>query len=76
MDDAFTTITFRVNYRKGKEMIDKCIACQAVGNRPEPMKIAPAEDRLWTTAAIDFYGLIPGTGQYIIVVIDTHYKFS
>ena len=62
---------------KVKEMIDKCIACQAVGdsNHPEPMKLTPTEDKPWTTVAIDFYGPIPRTGEYLMVVIDTYSKF-
>ena len=56
-------------------MVQKCIACQAVGNNLEPMEITPTEDQPWTSVAIDFYGPVPRTGQYLLVVIDTYSKF-
>ncbi|CAB3986493.1 Transposon Ty3-I Gag-Pol poly [Paramuricea clavata] len=60
-----------------KEMVDKCIPCQAVGHgdNPGPMKIRPTEDKPWTSVAIDFYGPVHRTGQYLLVVIDTYSKF-
>ena len=63
--------------KRVKEMVDKCIPCQSVGhgNNPEPMKITPTEDKPWTSVAIDFYGPVPRTGQYLLVVIDTYSKF-
>ena len=63
--------------KRVKDMVDKCIACQSVGkgNNPEPMKITPTEDKPWTSIAIDFYGPVPRTGQYLLVVIDTYSKF-
>ncbi|CAB3987364.1 PREDICTED: uncharacterized protein K02A2.6-like [Paramuricea clavata] len=39
------------------------------------MKITPTEDKPWTSVAIDFYGPVPRTGQYLLVVIDTYSKF-
>ena len=63
--------------RRVREMVDKCIACQSVGNsnNREPMEITPTEDKPWTSIAIDFYGPIPKTRQYVLVVIDTYSKF-
>ena len=58
-------------------MIEKCIACQAVGqgNSPQPMEITPTLDTPWESVAIDFYGPIPQTGEYLLVVVDTYSKF-
>ena len=42
---------------------------------PEPMEITPTSDTPWSSLAIDFYGLIPNTGQYLLVVVDTYSKF-
>jgi hypothetical protein len=39
------------------------------------MKITPTEDKPWTSVAIDFYGPVPRTEQYLLVVIDTYSKF-
>ena len=63
--------------KRVKEMVDKCIACQSAGNsnNPEPMQITPTKHKPWTSVAIDFYGPIPRTGQYLLVVIDTYSKF-
>ena len=60
-----------------QELIEKCIPCQAVGrgNPPEPMGTPPTEDTPWDTVAIDFYGPIPQTGQYLLVVTDLYSKF-
>ena len=62
---------------KVKELIEKCIACQAVGqgNPPEPLKITPTVDTPWTELAIDFLGPIPQTGKYLLVIVDTYTKF-
>ena len=59
---------------KVKKMI---VACQAVGtnNPPEPMRITPTATEPWQSLAIDFYGPIPRSGQYLLVVIDTYSKF-
>ena len=59
------------------DMIDNCIACQAVGrqNPPEPMEIQPTECTPWETVAIDFYGPIPQVNKYLLVVTDTYSKF-
>ena len=59
------------------EMIDKCVACQAVGpsSAPQPMELTPTSDTPWESVAIDFYGPIPQTGEYLLVVIDTYSKF-
>ena len=63
--------------KRVKEMVDKYIPCQSVGhgNNPEPMKITPTEDKPWTSVAIDFYGPVLRTGQYLVVVIDTYSQF-
>ena len=63
--------------KRVREIVDKCIACQSVGNsnNREPMEITPTEDKPWSSIAIDFYGPIPRTGQYLLVVIDTYSKF-
>ena len=62
---------------KVKKMIENCAACQAVGpsNSPEPMRITPTATEPWQSLAIDFYGLIPRSRQYLLVVIDTYSKF-
>ena len=39
------------------------------------MRITPTEDKPWTSVAIDFYGPVPRTSQYLLVVIDTYSKF-
>ena len=63
--------------KRVQEMIDKCVACQAVGqgNSPQPMEITPTSDAPWESVAIDFYGPIPQTGEYLLVVVDTYSKF-
>ena len=63
--------------KRVREMVDKCIACQTVGNGNnwEPMEMTPTlatEDKPWTSIAIDFYGPIPRTGQYLLVGTDTY----
>ena len=62
---------------KAKKMIENCVACQAVGpnNSHEPMRITPTATEAWQSLAIDFYGPIPRSGQYLLVVIDTYSKF-
>ena len=62
---------------KVKKMIENCAACQAVGpsNSPEPMRITPTAIEPWQNLAIDFYGPVPRSGQYLLVVIDTYSKF-
>ena len=62
---------------KVKTMIENCIACQAVGpdNPPEPMRITPTSTEPWQSLAVDFYGPIPHSGQYLLVVVDTYSKF-
>ena len=62
---------------KVKELIENCIAFQAVGqgNPPEPLKITPTEDTPWTELAIDFFGPIPQSEKYLIVIIDNYTKF-
>ena len=60
-----------------KQMIESCAACQAVGpsNSPKPMRITPTATEPWQSLAIDFYGPVPRSGQYLLVVIDTYSKF-
>ena len=56
---------------KVKKMIENCGACQPVGpsNSPEPMRITPTATEPWQSLAIDFYGPVPRSGQYLLVVI-------
>ena len=64
--------------QKVKDMIDKCIACQDIGqsNPPEPMKLTPTDNISWNSVAIDFYGPIPNTTtQYLLVCMDLYSKF-
>ena len=64
--------------QKVKDMIDKCIAYQAIGqsNRPEPMKLTPTDSIPWNSVATDFYGQIPNTTtQYLLVCTDLYSKF-
>ena len=62
---------------KARELVENCIACQAVGkaNSPEPMQITPTVDIPWHTVAIDFHGPITNTQKYLLVVTDLHSKF-
>jgi hypothetical protein len=39
------------------------------------MQITLTGEEPWTSIAIDFYGPIPRTGQYLLAVIDTYSKF-
>ena len=60
-----------------REIVGKCVPCQAVGQKspPEPMEITPTSDTPWSSLAIDVYGPIPNTGQYLLVVVITYSKF-
>ena len=62
---------------KVREVIENCVACQAVGNAnsPEPMQITPTVDIPWYTVAIDFHGPITNTQQYLLVVTDLYSNF-
>ena len=62
---------------KVQEIVEKCVPCQAVGQKspPEPMEITPTPDTPWSSLAMDFYGPIPNTGQYLLVLIDIYSKF-
>ena len=53
---------------KVQEIVEKCVPCQAVGKKspPEPMEITPTPDTPLLSLAIDFYGPIPNTGQYLL----------
>ena len=57
--------------------MEKCVPCQAVGQKspPELMEITPTPDTQWPSLAMDFYGPIPNTGQYLLVLIDIYSKF-
>ena len=57
--------------------MEKCVPCQAVGQKspPEPMEITPTPDKPWSSLAMDFYGPIPNTRQYLVVLIDIYSKF-
>ena len=62
---------------KVREIVENCVARQAVGNAnsPEPMQITPTVDIPWHTVAIDFHGPITNTQQYLLVVTDLYSKF-
>ena len=62
---------------KVKTLVENCVAYQAVGpsNPPEPMRITPTATEPWQSLASDFYGPIPHSGQYLLVVTDTYSKF-
>ncbi|XP_028411670.1 uncharacterized protein K02A2.6-like [Dendronephthya gigantea] len=62
---------------KIKTFIENCAACQTVGpcSPPEPMSITPTATEPWQSLALDFYGPIPHSGQYLLVVTDTYSKF-
>ena len=63
--------------KRVQEMVEKCVACQAVGHGdpPQPIEITPTADTPWTSVAIDFYDPVPQTGEYLLVVTDTFSKF-
>ena len=63
--------------KRVEEIIQRCIACQTVGqpNPPEPMGSVPTETKPWSSLAIDFDGPIPQSGQYLLVVTDIYSKF-
>ena len=60
--------------KRVQEMIDKFVACQAVRNcnNAKPTEITPTEGNPCTNVTLDFYGPIPRTGQYLLVVIDSN----
>ena len=70
-------ISFPKLDEKVGEIVENCVACQAVGNvnSPEPMQITPTVDIPWHTVAIDFHGPITNTQQYLLVVTDLYSKF-
>lgn len=49
-----------------KEMIDKCVMCQASGpeNHLKPLQMSPLPPEPWHTVNMDFGGPFP-TGEYI-----------
>ena len=53
---------------KVKDVISSCLPCQTVAqpNRPEPLQITETPEKPWSELAIDYYGPIPQTGQYLI----------
>ena len=59
-----------------KQIIDKCLACQANSqpNPPEPVKMSSLPPGPWDTIHIDFCGPFP-TGEYVLVAIDAYSKF-
>ena len=59
-----------------KQIIDKCLACQANSqpSPPEPVKMSSLPQGPWDTIHIDFCGPFP-TGEYVLVVIDAYSKF-
>ena len=59
-----------------KQMIDKCIPCQANGpeNRPDPLQMSPLPPEPWHTLHVDFCGPFP-TGEYLFVAIDAYSRF-
>ena len=62
--------------KKVKDLIDKCTACQSIGpaNPPEPMRVTLTESAPRNSVAIDFYGPIPNTSQYLLVCKDLYSK--
>ena len=60
-----------------KDVISSCLPSQTVAqpNRPEPLQITETPEKPWSELAIDYYGPIPQTGQYLMVLIDKHSKY-
>ena len=61
---------------EAKQMIDKCIPCQANGpeNHPDPLQMSLLPPEPWHTVHIDFCGPFP-TGEYLFVAIDAYSRF-
>ena len=59
---------------KVKDVISSCLPCQTVAqpNSPEPLQITDTPEKPWSELAIDYYGPIPQTGQYLMVLIDKY----
>ena len=66
--------------KQAKELIDKCIPCQAAGPGKPPAPLKPSEfpPSAWHTLKADILGLIPGTHQpqYLLVITDCYSRFS
>ena len=62
---------------KVKDVISSCLPSQTVAqpNRPEPLQITNTPEKPWSELAMDYYGPIPQTGQYLMVLIDKYSKY-
>ena len=65
--------------KQAKEMIDKCLPCQAAGPGKPPAPLKPSEltPSAWHALKADFLGLIPDTHQhqYLLVTTDCYSRF-
>ena len=52
------------------------LPCQTVAqpNRPKPLKITDTQEKPWSELSIGYYGPVPQTGQYLLVIIDNYSK--
>ena len=59
-----------------KDLLHKCIACQANGpeSHPEPLQMTSLPPAPWHMVNIDFCGPFP-TGEYLLVLIDAYSRF-
>ena len=70
------TVWFPLIDQLVKDLIDKCIACQATGppNNCPPLKMSDLPPCSWDTVHINFCGPFP-TGELLFVVIDAYSCF-
>ena len=61
---------------QAKQMIDRCIPCQANGpqNKPDPSQMSPLPPEPWHTVHMDFCGPFP-SGEYLFVIIDAYSRY-
>lgn len=58
-----------------KDIIEQCIACQAVGQtKPEPLRMTEMPELPWRTVHADFYGPLP-TSEHLLVIVDRYSRF-
>eukprot|EP00794_Sanderia_malayensis_P019334 gene19334-biopygen16221 len=59
-----------------KEIIAKCLPCQAVGrpNPPEPLRMTEMPSAPWHKINIDFFGPLP-SGDLLLVIIDRYSRY-
>ena len=58
--------------------IQNCLACQATDKHaipPTPVQMSPIPTQPWDEIAIDFFGPIYKSGEYIFVLIDKYSRF-